>query len=218
MQDYIALVHSLLVITTPISLLSAYATPFELAHALRTSKVTRLFVQPALLGNALKAAKEVGLPEDCIFVLEGRHNGRHSFQDLIDRVRKRGTPRVPVKPATRDTLAYLVFSSGTSGLPKGTQSQILSQIFADSIIAVMISHGNLWATMFGHAVTKQTEDDFLKVRGSAPGQIRRLKDYFRSCLRRQQDSFLSGLSSCRSTTRLACIWRVSGTSHCRRHT
>ena len=114
--------HSLLVITTPISLLSAYATPFELTHALRTSKVTRLFVEPTLLEKALKSAREVGLSEDCIYILEGRHGSRQNFQDLIDDVKKRGTPRVAVNPATRDTLAYLVFSSGTSGLPKGADA------------------------------------------------------------------------------------------------
>lgn len=42
-----------------------------------------------------------------------------AFGGMIDRVRKIGPPRTPVRPAGRDTLAYLVFSSGTTGLPKG---------------------------------------------------------------------------------------------------
>ena len=87
---------------------------------MRTSKPTKLFVDPALLPNAIKAAKEVGLPESAIYILEGEAPGRKSFEDLIRDVKQRGTPRVPVKPAHRNTLAYLVFSSGTSGLPKGT--------------------------------------------------------------------------------------------------
>jgi acyl-coenzyme A synthetase/AMP-(fatty) acid ligase len=37
---------------------------------------------------------------------------------MIDNVNAKEV--IPVKPVTRDTLAYLVFSSGTSGLPKGT--------------------------------------------------------------------------------------------------
>ena len=118
-QDYIALVHSLLIITTPIALFSAYGTPFELARALDTCKPTKLFVQPSLLPNALAAAKETGLSEENIFILEGKAAGIQSFQDLIDGVKFRNIPRVSVRPASKTTLAYLVFSSGTTGLPKG---------------------------------------------------------------------------------------------------
>jgi len=46
---------------------------------------------------------------------------------MIYQVREEFTSRLAVRPAGKDTLAYLMFSSGTSGLPK----------------AVMISHGNL---------------------------------------------------------------------------
>jgi len=42
-------------------------------------------------------------------------------------VRNKKIPPVDIRTATKDTLAYLIFSSGTSGLPK----------------AVMISHGNI---------------------------------------------------------------------------
>ncbi len=81
--------------------------------------MTRLFVQPSLLEKAKSAAKDVGLSEDRIYILEGRIEAKRSYQDLVDDVRRREIPRVPVKRATKDTLAYLVFSSGTSGLPKG---------------------------------------------------------------------------------------------------
>ena len=99
--------------------MSAFATPYELAHGLKTSQTTHLFVQPALLPRALEAAKQFGLPEDRIYILEGKSEGRKSFQDMSDDIRRRGTPIVPVKQVTKNTLAYLVFSSGTSGLPKG---------------------------------------------------------------------------------------------------
>lgn len=112
--------HALLAITTPFANLSAYATTYELAHGLRTTKPNYLFVQPALLPTALAAAKDVGLPETQIYILEGTSgDGRLNLQGLVNRIRKGSIPREPVRPAKKNTLAYLVFSSGTSGLPKG---------------------------------------------------------------------------------------------------
>ncbi|KAI0078256.1 amp dependent CoA ligase [Panus rudis PR-1116 ss-1] len=139
--DYINLIHSLFAIRTPFSLISAYSTQFELVHALRTSKCTALFTHPSMLKKALRAAHEVGLPESRIFILEGSVEGRRSLDDWIQFARQSNIPREPVRPAKKDTLAYLVFSSGTSGLPK----------------AVMISHGNLWFTMQAGVITTQEE-------------------------------------------------------------
>lgn len=119
LKDYITLVHSLLALATPIALLSAYATAYELGYALRTSKATCLFVGPDLYSVARQAASEVGIPEERIFVLQGRVKGKKSLADFIDDARERRLPIVPTRPAKRDTLAYLVFSSGTTGLPKG---------------------------------------------------------------------------------------------------
>ncbi|KII90717.1 hypothetical protein PLICRDRAFT_174091 [Plicaturopsis crispa FD-325 SS-3] len=130
--EYVALVHSLLAATVPLALLSSYSTSFELRHAVGLSKATHLFVQPKLLGRALKVATELGVPGNNIYTLGGEVKGRKSFSGLIENVRTSHLTRLPVRPATKDTLAYLVFSSGTSGPPK----------------AVMISHGNLTASLY----------------------------------------------------------------------
>ncbi|KAH7885512.1 hypothetical protein F5I97DRAFT_1810218 [Phlebopus sp. FC_14] len=122
-MDYVALLHSLLVLTVPFALFSSYSTAFEFRHAVNLAGITRLFVSPTLLPLACTS----GLPEDRIYILEGDVNGRMSYQDLVSRVRNLKMSRLPVRSAKRDTLAYLIFSSGTSGLPK----------------AVMISHGNI---------------------------------------------------------------------------
>ena len=106
-------------ITTPFALISSFSTHFELVHALRLTNASRVFVQPELLPRMRAAAKEVGLPEDRLYVLEGDNAGRPSLDDLVEKVRAKRIPRTPVRPAKRDTLAYLVFSSGTTGLPKG---------------------------------------------------------------------------------------------------
>ena len=89
-------------------------------HNLRISGATRVFVHPSVLPKMMTAAQEVGLPEDSIYTLEGDAFGRRSLEDMISDARLRGIPRVPFRPVKRDTLAYLVFSSGTSGLPKGS--------------------------------------------------------------------------------------------------
>ncbi|KAI0335845.1 acetyl-CoA synthetase-like protein [Cubamyces sp. BRFM 1775] len=139
--EYVTLVHSLFRVAIPFALLPAASTAFELQHLFRTSEATRLFVQPNLLPQALNVAQSVGLSEDRIYILEGRVEGRRNLASAIDAVRKRNVPRVPSRPVARDTLAYLVFSSGTSGLPK----------------AVMISHRNVVVSMVQAAVAAEFE-------------------------------------------------------------
>ncbi|KZP23323.1 acetyl-CoA synthetase-like protein [Athelia psychrophila] len=131
--DYFTLIQALLYIATPFTMLSHFYTPFELTHALDLSTCTRIFVQPKFLS----LIRDTGFPADRIYLLDGAASGKRSLGDMIDAVRARDTPRTAVRPAGKDTLAYLMFSSGTSGLPK----------------AVMISHGNLWFTTLQGAVT-----------------------------------------------------------------
>ncbi|KAF5377931.1 hypothetical protein D9615_006730 [Tricholomella constricta] len=133
-MDYVTLVHALLAITTPFALISSYSTPFELKHALQLSKVTSLFVNATLLPLALPVAKELGLSTNKIYILGGKVKGRKSFAEMIEDARRRDLPILEPLHAKKDTLAYLVFSSGTSGLPKELVS---------SFTAVMISHGNI---------------------------------------------------------------------------
>ncbi|KAJ3863633.1 amp dependent CoA ligase [Lentinula novae-zelandiae] len=131
-SDYMVLVHALIANTTPFALISAYSTRFELLHAFKLSKLTRLFVQPKHLHHALSVAREIGLPSHNIYVIGGRVQGHQSLSGMIERARKSKIARFRAKPVTKNTLAYLVFSSGTSGLPK----------------AVMITHGNLLYSLF----------------------------------------------------------------------
>lgn len=131
--DFPALVHSLLSLTTPFALVSFYSTPFELKHALTLAKVTRLFVHPNVLAKVLPVARELGLANDRIHTIGGSPvKGRKSFGDMVRHARVKKMKRLAVRKASRDTLAYLVFSSGTSGLPKG----------------VMISHGNVIFSLY----------------------------------------------------------------------
>ncbi|KAL0061959.1 hypothetical protein AAF712_011243 [Marasmius tenuissimus] len=139
-MDYPVIVHSLLALATPFALISAYSTRFELLHAFRLSKITRLFVQPRYLQAALSVAKEAGLSTKKIYIMGGEVKGHRSLSGMIERVQKVNISQLAPRAAVRDTLAYLVFSSGTSGLPK----------------AVMITHGNLLYSLSQAFVIVQT--------------------------------------------------------------
>jgi acyl-CoA synthetase (AMP-forming)/AMP-acid ligase II len=122
-QDYIAFVHACLYIATPFALISALSKPFELKHALKLSKATCLFVDEKLLSAVLPIAKGLGISSMKIFPMSGHVSGRRSFSQLIDETRRRRADIIPVRSVRKDTLAYLIFSSGTTGLPKGTYQE-----------------------------------------------------------------------------------------------
>jgi acyl-CoA synthetase (AMP-forming)/AMP-acid ligase II len=114
----VALVHSLLAAGIPFALFPASPTPYELKHLVKTSKVKKIFTSLQNLKNAQIAAKEAGLSEsDGIFMLEGKANGKRSFDDLVRSVKE--PVKDYAKPVGKDALAYLIFSSGTTGPPKG---------------------------------------------------------------------------------------------------
>ncbi|KAI0313846.1 acetyl-CoA synthetase-like protein [Amylostereum chailletii] len=124
--DYATICCSLLKIAVPYVLFPAFATPTEINALFKLTKVSHLFVSPKLLSMAQTAAQSIGLPQDKIYLLHGRVGHMPTFSSMIDHARANRV-RVNTHPIRSDTLAYIVFSSGTSGLPKG----------------VMISHRNL---------------------------------------------------------------------------
>ncbi|CEL62477.1 hypothetical protein RSOLAG1IB_04833 [Rhizoctonia solani AG-1 IB] len=129
--DYPVVVFALLQTTTPLALLNSHSTAPELAHQLKLARVTHVIVGPSSIPVLKQALQIAGLRNVGITVMEGcgkrARAGELTLDKLIDRTKKRGVQPAGIANVKRDTLAYLVFSSGTSGLPK----------------AVMISHGNL---------------------------------------------------------------------------
>ena len=91
----------------------------ETVELLKLSGVTCLFASEEMYLHAAAAAKMVGFSEKSIFILQGDVAGKASLPRLIDDVKARGLPKIPTQEVLDDTLAYLMFSSGTTGLPKG---------------------------------------------------------------------------------------------------
>ncbi|AEO54782.1 hypothetical protein MYCTH_2297791 [Thermothelomyces thermophilus ATCC 42464] len=133
--DYLSVlhaVHRLSGIATPANV--AYSAS-ELAHQLRSSGAKALFTCVPVLETALQAAKAVGIPEDKVFIMDlPNQTQKPPFKTVDDLVELgRSLPDLEplrwVKGQGARQVAFLCYSSGTSGLPK----------------AVMISHRNVIA-------------------------------------------------------------------------
>lgn len=114
------LVLALLKVAVPFALISCYSTPYELKHALGVAKVTRLFVAPQYISKALPVARGAGVVKEFVYGMNSRVEGHESLEVLVEKVNVANIPRTRTRIVPKDTPAYLLFSSGTTGLPKGT--------------------------------------------------------------------------------------------------
>lgn len=104
----------------------------ELAFQLKDSGAKGLITQLSQLEVALEAAKRVGIPEDRIALIGDERHPEHRIKHFTSVRNTEGIQkwsRAPVDP-DKD-LAFIVYSSGTTGYPKG----------------VMLSHRNIVANV-----------------------------------------------------------------------
>jgi acyl-CoA synthetase (AMP-forming)/AMP-acid ligase II len=106
-------------------------SPRDLEQQLLRSQAKGIVVHPSCLSTALEAAKLANLPSERVLVL-GETSGNNRLATVDQFIQSLGeaslTESQPVD-VTPDDVAFLVYSSGTTGLPKG----------------VMVSHRNVVA-------------------------------------------------------------------------
>ncbi|KAH8897179.1 acetyl-CoA synthetase-like protein [Thozetella sp. PMI_491] len=135
--DYPAALFGALWAGLTISLANPTYTPEELAFQLKDSGAKALVTQLPLLPKALEAARKIGLPEDRIVLLDDARDPSKKFPHFTELrdTSLLGYSRAKVDPKTH--VAFLCYSSGTTGLPKGvklTHENLLSNMTAADLI------------------------------------------------------------------------------------
>jgi len=94
----------------------------ELSYQLEMSRAKVIICHEENLKTALKAADRVGISKSNIFVFgESSINGIQPFQKAL-LVSRRSAPDTLTYEEAKDKVAYLCFSSGTTGKSKGVMT------------------------------------------------------------------------------------------------
>ncbi|KAK5719119.1 hypothetical protein LTR15_007642 [Elasticomyces elasticus] len=99
-------------------------TAYELNHALKLSKAKLIIAEPELLGAIAKPAAELGIPEDRIFVFDAQNGERtkgYSHWRSLLQYGEEEWVRFEDRETCESTTAFLMMSSGTTGLPKAAR-------------------------------------------------------------------------------------------------
>ncbi|KAK5947008.1 hypothetical protein PMZ80_001154 [Knufia obscura] len=105
--------------------------PSEIAHQIKDSKTTLLICSPDCQDRITSAAKQTGIPSSNILLVDSSTPGPENWKliRLFDNVdllsRHAGStlayPRITDPNTLRNTATCLLYSSGTTGLPKGVR-------------------------------------------------------------------------------------------------
>ncbi|KAI5295704.1 hypothetical protein KEM52_000497 [Ascosphaera acerosa] len=125
-------------------------TAAELAYQLRMAQAKAIATQLPMLPVALEAAKEVGIPRDRVILIGDQRDPTAEFKHFSSIKNISGASRYRRTVCKPEDIAFIVFSSGTTGLPKG----------------VMLSHRNL----VSNVVQNSAREGPLSWKGGPDGQ------------------------------------------------
>tara|TARA_R110002060_G_scaffold68057_1_gene76765 strand:- start:139 stop:711 length:573 start_codon:yes stop_codon:yes gene_type:complete len=117
----------------------------ELAFQLKDSGAKALVTQVSSLNTALEAARIAGLPQNRILLMgDERSGGKVHMLDFI--ASARNTPGLKRQIPKNTDLSFLVYSSGTTGLPKGvmlTHRNIVSNTLMTDVGSAELHAGDV---------------------------------------------------------------------------